>query len=106
MHGNVRDDSKQHRINDECTKINPRFLRKISQKFSAWIRVPDHRVLMCGSLQIKVKKKSQNFVHLVLGPWLPHSVSWPVSHGVLQLNVHVQYMNMCTRTSKWKLVKE
>ena len=62
---------------DECTKMNPRFLWKISQvneptisefmaTFSAWIRVPGHRVLRCGSLQIKSEQNCRIFVHLVL----------------------------------------
>ena len=41
-------------------KVNDPTISEFMATFSAWIRVPDHRVLRCGSLQIKSEKKSLN----------------------------------------------
>ena len=104
---------------NECTKMNPRFLRKITQKWmilrSLWqrfllgwirlpLRLPDHRVLRCGSLhsdenfksenkiaefrcRSKVKKNRWMFVHLswVLGPGFGGSTEyWPQNGAMCQ----------------------
>ena len=44
-------------------KVNDPTISEFMTTFSAWIRVPGHRVLRCGSLQIKSEKNCRFFVH-------------------------------------------
>ena len=47
--------------------MNDPTISEFMATFFAWIRVSDHRVLRCGSLQIKSEKKSLHFLYTWTG---------------------------------------
>ena len=69
-------------------KVNDPTISEFMATFSAWIRVPGHRVLRCGSLQIKSEKNCRFVVHLVLGPrirreyWPQNGANVGLTHGM------------------------